>query len=188
MRKLLNSYQLRINLERISPPIWRRFTIPQDCSLADLHQVIQTVIGWGDYHLHLFEIGGKEYSSGELDSNGDGVIEETEALLSSVLKGNVKQFRYTYDFGDNWIHTLTVEGMVNSESKSPKVLAGKRCGPPEDCGGPWGYQRLLSALAETNNPQHAKLLEVYGEDFDPDHFDVDEINAILEKEWTSGSC
>lgn len=44
-------YQLHILLLKISPAIWRCVLVPSDQSLADLHHVLQIVMGWDDSHL-----------------------------------------------------------------------------------------------------------------------------------------
>ena len=53
-------YQLKITLRDIKPPVWRRVQV-KDCTLATLHDIIQTYMGWDDYHLHRFTIGGEQY-------------------------------------------------------------------------------------------------------------------------------
>lgn len=54
-------FLLRIELMEILPPIWRRFKVPGAITLHGLHRVIQEVMGWENYHLHLFRFGEKEY-------------------------------------------------------------------------------------------------------------------------------
>jgi|TARA_B100001964_G_C14245348_1_gene607137 hypothetical protein len=49
--------QLRINLEEIKPEIWRRFLIQDDISFEKLHNIVQEVMGWENYHLYEFHIG-----------------------------------------------------------------------------------------------------------------------------------
>jgi Plasmid pRiA4b ORF-3-like protein len=51
-------FQLKITLLGVNPPIWRRVLVPRDLTLAQLHTVLQTVMGWENYHLHEFHIGG----------------------------------------------------------------------------------------------------------------------------------
>ena len=53
-------YLLRIRIELIgvSPPIWREILVPARYSIWDLHVAIQDAMGWLDYHLHEFRIGG----------------------------------------------------------------------------------------------------------------------------------
>jgi pRiA4b ORF-3-like protein len=54
-------YQLKITLRGISPLIWRRLLVSADASIADLHDILQLVMGWTNSHLHRFLIHGKEY-------------------------------------------------------------------------------------------------------------------------------
>jgi hypothetical protein len=62
-------YQLKITLRDSRPPVWRRVQV-KDCSLAKLHEVIQTCMGWSNSHLHAFEVGGEQY--GEPDQRLPG--------------------------------------------------------------------------------------------------------------------
>jgi Plasmid pRiA4b ORF-3-like protein len=61
----------------------------------------------------------------------------------------------------------------------PHLVEGARCGPPEDVGGPWGYGEFLDAIEDSKHERHTELLEWSGGDFDPQQFDVDEINRRL---------
>lgn len=45
---------LKIELAGTKPLIWRRVVVLETITLARLHQVIQAVMGWKDYHLHEF--------------------------------------------------------------------------------------------------------------------------------------
>ena len=92
-------YQLKITLRDIKPPVWRRVQV-KDCTLNQLHDIIQTCMGWDGYHLHSFEIGGEQYS----EPDPDGMMEtedERKVKLSQIVAGGIKKFTYTYDFGDN---------------------------------------------------------------------------------------
>jgi hypothetical protein len=62
---LVSSYQLKITLDGSDPPIWRRFQVPASITLANLHFIIQTVMGWQNYHLHEFEIGKRRFMDAE---------------------------------------------------------------------------------------------------------------------------
>ena len=57
-----DAYQIKITLKGSKPPIWRRFLVPGNITLAKLHDVIQIVMGWYDSHLHAFEVNGEQYA------------------------------------------------------------------------------------------------------------------------------
>jgi hypothetical protein len=83
-------YQLKITLRDIKPPIWRRVQV-KDCSLAKLHDILLTCMGWHGSHLHAFEIGGEQYS----EPDPDGMMEtedERKVKLSQVVAGGIKKF------------------------------------------------------------------------------------------------
>ena len=63
-----NVYQLKVSLDEIQPPIWRRIQLPGDSSFFKLHFVLQIAMGWTNSHLHEFLIGDKVYAT----QNDDG--------------------------------------------------------------------------------------------------------------------
>ena len=87
---------------------------------------------------------------------------------------------YTYDFGDNWQHLVTVEKvMARPTDTYPGVVAGKYACPPEDCGGPWGYGDMIKVLAGRRNARRRELVEWLGGTFDHKAFDLDEARERL---------
>ncbi len=159
-------YQLKVTLEGIRPPIWRRIQVRGDISLFKLHKILQVVMGWYNYHLHQFSIEGERYSviSREADMLGDDFKDEKKFKLNGVIPGEKFKFTYEYDFGDSWNHTILVEKIFQpqEELKHPVCLKGKRSAPPEDCGGEGGYYHLLEAIKDPNHPEHADMLEWAG--------------------------
>lgn len=178
-------YQLKVTLEGIRPPIWRRIQVRGDISLFKLHKILQEVMGWYDYHLHQFLIKGESYSviSREADMLGDDFKNEKRFRLNRVIPEEKFEFTYEYDFGDSWYHKILVEKvfMPDEELKHPVCLKGKRSAPPEDCGGDGGYYHLLEALSDKDHPDHKYLLEWAGDEYDPEYFNVDEVNERLKK-------
>lgn len=169
---------LKVALRGTRPPVWRRLLMPGTMTLADLHQAIQAAMGWEDCHLHAFDIAGRQYGDRHAV---DDVADEKRPTLNSLVKSGVARFTYNYDFGDNWEHTVVIEKRPPplEPTSYPTCVAGKRNCPPEDCGGPWGYERLLAALADPASSEHAEQIEWLGEEFDPDDFSVDIANATL---------
>jgi hypothetical protein len=91
---------------------------------------------------------------------------------------------YLYDFGDGWEHQIRVERIIEDDQRypgRPVCLAGARNCPPEDCGGSWGYENFLNAIGNKKHKEHKELLRWVGGSFDPEHFELDEVNALLRK-------
>lgn len=180
-------YRMRIDLRGITPPIWRRIEVP-DCSLAELHVAIQAAMGWTDCHLHEFEINRDRYRvpspfGGDEDM---GTIDARDVLLSEVIRGKGAKFRYMYDFGDSWNHSIKVEAVEAADPKQsyPRCVKGNRNCPPEDCGGVWGYEELIEILTDPNHPEHEERLDWIGE-FDPECFDVAETTSHMQSWFSS---
>lgn len=174
-------YQLKITLKNIKPPIWRRFQVLSSTTLEQLHEIIQSVMDWGNCHLHQFVISGVEYGKPE-PAFDFHVHDEKKIKLSQVVTGEKFKFHYVYDFGDDWEHEIILEKILPSESEViyPICVKGKRACPPENCGGPWGYQDFLAAIQDSSHPEHENTLEWLIYDFDPEYFDLDDINERLE--------
>lgn len=168
-------FQLKISLQHISPPIWRRVEV-NDCDLEELHEIIQIVMDWDDMHPHAFVIGGEQYGThGECDYDSRFV------RLSEIVEQGHTRFQYDYDFGDDWKDIIEIEKTLSSEQgvRYPRCVKGERACPPEDSGGPHGYPYLLEKLQDPEHEEHDEALEWVGDDFDPEKFDVEETNGGL---------
>ncbi|MCZ2341517.1 MAG: plasmid pRiA4b ORF-3 family protein [Bacteroidales bacterium] len=180
-------YQLKITLVDTKPPIWRRIQV-KDCTLAKLHESIQTAMGWTNSHLHHFRVGEQLYGDPELMQENFaemGYKDSTTTKISDILPKKEKTFRfeYEYDFGDGWLHEVLVEGVVGADPKTkyPLCLEGKRACPPEDCGGVWGYPDFLEAIQNPDHEQHEEMLEWIGGRFDPKAFDAAKATEAMRK-------
>jgi hypothetical protein len=60
-------------------------------------------------------------------------------------------------------------------------MAGERACPPEDCGGPHGYQDLLGVLKNRMHLEHKRLLEWVGGKWDAEAIDLNTINRSLKR-------
>ena len=182
-RTTAHIYQLKVSLKGAKPPIWRRVLVPSDMDLGRLHRVIQAAMGWMDYHLHQFIAG--RTSFGVADDNalewGMEVEDERKWRLDQLLRCEKDKLRYEYDFGDGWEHDVTLEKVLpyDAEQALPRCVAGRRACPPEDCGGIWGYAKLLEVLADPEDPEHDEMLEWLGGGHDPARFDLEETNWML---------
>ena len=77
---------------------------------------------------------------------------------------------------------LLIEKVLPYEAgqRYPVCLTGKRACPPEDCGGIWGYASFLDAIQDPQHPEHEEMLEWVGGEFEPEAFDLDEVNRELQ--------
>jgi hypothetical protein len=174
-------YQIQIVLKGAKPKIWRRILVNSDILLVDLHKIIQTTMGWTNSHLHVFSDGIEEYAPKEFE------VEDTKdsriIRLDKILNSEKSKITYEYDFGDGWEHTLILEKILppGSQVQTPKCIAGKRNCSPEDCGGIWGYSNMLEVLKQPEHEEYESYIEWLGGEYDPEYFNKDEINTLLEK-------
>jgi hypothetical protein len=159
--------RFRIELGGILPPIWREIRVPARYSFWDLHVAIQDAMGWWDSHLHEFRLRDGDRGDTLLIGipTGDEMEGFPEALVgweTSVvehLSEPGERIEYEYDFGDGWIHEITllkIEPIVKG-LRYPQCVAGERACPPEDCGGVPGYHSLVEALLDPAHSEHEAL-------------------------------
>lgn len=177
-------YTLHIELRpnEIRPAVWRRVEVDGRISLGKLHHFIQAAFGWSDSHLHHFKVAGKIYC---LPSPGDEseVGDERKAYLNRLLAAG-DSFVYRYDLSDNWEHLITVESVHGDLLSDPKgaawIMDGAMACPPEDIGGPEGYNEFLEVLRTAPDSEDAQQLREWVDgDFDPHSFDKRLANAAI---------
>lgn len=185
--QLRQRYQLKVVLSHIKPPIWRRLVVDSRIPMDFLHDAIQLSFGWDDYHMHQF-IDRKGVVYGEIPEDdfislpGQRVLDESDILLNEVLNEEKDWLTYEYDFGDGWSHKIILEKILAHEKNQFPVVCikGKRACPPEDCGGPWGYENLLEQLKNPGNEEYDELVEWLEEDFDSEQCVLPDINELLQ--------
>lgn len=180
----LGIYQIKVTLLGTNPPIWRRLLAPQDMTLARLHDVLQTAMGWQDDHMHEFRVGSRRFGRPEPEDRlmkMPSVENERTTHLSGIFARVGAKATYTYDFGDNWEHSIVLEKRVPTDRNTsyPVCTDGQLACPPEDCGGVWGFYDLLDAIGDPNHERHEELREWVGDEFDPESFSIDDINRTL---------
>lgn len=174
--------QIKVKLLGVAkPPVWRRLQLRADTRLDQLHEIIQAALGWENYHMHAFSFGQEEFGVPDREL---GFSDERQVTLGELTDLGAR-FRYTYDFGDNWEHEITVEDLLDADPDThyPVLLAAKGACPPEDCGGRWGYANLRQILADPNHDEHQDMLEWLGLDnaseFDPAAITTEDIDHEL---------
>lgn len=181
-------YVLHVELMGIQPSIWRRIHLDGRTRLDALHHILQAAMGWSDSHLHKFEIRGKHYGvpDPEFTDPGWEVLDEKKYRLNQLLAEG-DSCDYLYDFGDGWLHRITVEAIKDvkptpSDGGFAWVEVGERACPPDDAGGPGGYQDFLDRLDDDPYGDETKAVQEWvGLDFDPERFDRQAVNATISR-------
>ena len=143
-------YELYVELEGIEPLIWRRLLVPATITLPKLHDLLQLAMGWTNSHLHSFTIENRTFGMADVDNFEElDMLDERRHTLAAVLGASTREFLYLYDFGDSWHHRITVKTLAhpNPDWHYPLCTGGARAAPPDDVGGPPGYEN--SSLPST---------------------------------------
>lgn len=174
---------LKITLDDVEPKVLRRLEVPFSIRLDRLHLALQVALGWTNSHFYEIRVRDIGWGIPDPDWSG-GPLDARKATLARIVEDTgAKTLRYLYDFGHGWEHTIKIERLID---QLPGVVyprlteASGRC-PPEDVGGPWGYDEFIKALAEKTHERHEELREWIGEDFDPLQVHGDLLAADVEK-------
>lgn len=183
-------YQFKITLDDIKPPVWRRIQVPESYSFWDFHVAIQDAMGWLDCHLHQFEVINPKYGERDLigipddEWGSEPVIAGWKTPIKRYFSPANTKAKYDYDFGDDWRHKILLEEILPAVPlvEYPLCIAGKRACPPEDCGGPWGYEDLLNIIGDPNHEEHQNMMEWLGDEFHAEMFIPSEVHFDNPKE------
>ena len=177
--------RVRIELQSVTPTVWRRVDVPLSCTLAALHDVIQIAMGWTDSHLHEFTVGKRVYGMADAGYDLDDdrkVYKDSSIRLKTVIERGFDRFRYLYDFGDHWEHEVIVEDVRDGEDgiDYPAFVEGARRCPPEDVGAARGFMSFLEAALDPAHEEHRSMIEWYGGPYDPADIDERLVRMSLE--------
>jgi hypothetical protein len=167
-----------ITLDGSRPVIWRSIEVPLTTSLLALHEVIQAVMLFENYHLFEFVTGtrGAETryttpvpSDDLADDDFGDTTDASETKLGTLIEVGIKRMTYTSDFGDNWQHTILIESVAAADPKTsyPRFINGANRAPPEDVGGIYGFEHFINVMAKPHHPEYADIKQWYGKTFDP---------------------
>lgn len=151
---------LKIQMKGVAkPPMWREVEVPADYNFAELHDVIQIVTGLENSHLWQFNKSAYDDSlqigipMDHDDPYGFGLEYATdvadETPLTKYLAQKGDELEYVYDFGDDWVFSVEVQKVIDSECESPKCLKWKSdLNALEDFGGPYAYEEIREIVSE----------------------------------------
>jgi Plasmid pRiA4b ORF-3-like protein len=174
--------QLRVELQEVRPVVWRRIIAPSAPRLDRFAEMLIAAMGWSNSHLHGFNVAGRRFGM-RSDDWPDDELDEHSFTVIRALRG-VSCFEFEYDFGDGWTHDVTIEATIESHIglKYAVCLDGANACPPDDCGGPGGFERFLEALADPAHEEHEDYVRWNGgTTFERTSFDLATANAMLQK-------
>lgn len=178
-------YQILVTLqESADPVIWRRLLVSPATTLARLHHILVTAMGWENSHLHLFTVDGVLYGQASPEWELD-VRDEKKTQLQDVLTQAGAAMEYEYDLGDSWRHDIVLEDILTAEegARYPILVDGAGACPPEDVGGIAGYEHFRRALADPRHDEHDEYVHWAGlnsaQDFDPARFALEATRKAL---------
>ncbi len=179
----LQSIVVDVVLQHVQPTVARQLVVPTTLTWAEFHEVLQIAMGWHNYHLFEFRVGALTmYAPDDELVPSETEWDATLHTLAEVQPTKGDAWHYVYDFGDDWGHQLTVVETMQ-EVQIPTVISGTGACPPEDVGGPPGYQMFREAYQDPDHPQHQEYRQ-----WAPHYrssFDTAAVNKQLQK-WARG--
>lgn len=180
--------EIKVTLEDVEPVVTRTLQVPADIRLDRLHLTLQAAMGWSNSHLYMFEAAQATWGLADPEFGGEDLPANKTTLSQVVEDTGKKTINYIYDFGDSWEHKVKIGKITDPVLGElyPRLteVAGK-C-PPEDIGGFPGYEHFLEAIADPEHPEHEELKSWYGDTFDPNQPETDELKLDvlkLAKKW-----
>lgn len=188
-------------------PVWRRFCVPMNYDFAKLHEVLQHLFGYSGREQYEFVFddpklrvtadmdlyeryrfmksdAGKHYLA---DKEKEGYAVDTsvevawaEDLPLDPLTLKHRQFRYIYDFSDDWTYDIALIDILEDGPSVPVVREGLGNAPFEACGGFDGYYELMDALTSPAHPDNAAVRD-WVETMGYKLYDQEEVNEALKK-------
>jgi Plasmid pRiA4b ORF-3-like protein len=172
--------RLRIEIDEVEPAVVRRVEVPVAIRLDDLHFVLQIAIGWQNCHPFEFRVGETAWGLLDRDDPASSPLAAETATLADVVT-LADTFRYDYVYGEDWAHTVVLEGVAPADPSVayPRLVSAQGRCPPADIGGPMGYETFLQAIADPEHLHHEGMIEWDDPDFDPHTADEAAIRANL---------
>jgi len=164
------AFELAVTLDLDIYKATRRMIVPADIDFRRLHNVLQSVFDWKDYHLFDFTIFDKNQTEPvarlvpfeeNLDFDPIATLMENQTLADYLPKH--EKLLYTYDMGDNWEHEIELVRVIDEHNEeSPYLLEASGQAPPEDVGGVGGFQSFRDIMLNPDHPDHHEMKDWAG--------------------------
>jgi hypothetical protein len=192
---------IRVHLLWSEPEIWRRISLDPELTLYQVHEVLQVIFEWENDHLHEFT----KRREGKPDTTytppwdvlksspyPSRDVDESTVKLGTLLRRLGSTLHYTYDPMTDWTHVLAIEERRPAAADEPRaqLLDGGMAAPEESIGGIARYSEMLKAWHNPRHPDRKAWLrvidDIYGDEFDPEAFDLEALQAKLATSLANG--
>jgi len=160
--------------------VWRRLIINENCTLGELHQIIQTVFGWRKSQAFKFSVEKNPEPAAEARFQNELFAEgmDLNTQIKDLEARNIPEVRYEY--GTKWTVRIIILSRHESPTSKPvRCVAGAGTAPPEFINGPLKFRRAISALENGNNMERLDARQELGPEFISGEFDLDACNRSL---------
>jgi len=149
--------------------VWRRAIVSHDCSMEELHQVIQIGMNWkGDMRFRFYcetPEGGKEYLHDKIKL-GDIDFRGKKELI--------------YEYGSKWnVKIIIMSSYQPANNEVTRFIAGDGAAPPETVDGPRHYRRLLEQHSNSIPEIGTDKKNSNSENLSAGIFDIERMNSEL---------
>jgi hypothetical protein len=147
--------------------VWRRAVISCECTIKELHRLIQAGMGWKDTMSFRFYCetpdGSKEY-------------QHDQKKLGDIDFPGKKELGYEYGKWNVSIIMMSSYQPVKNETSC--FTGGENAAPPEQIDGPRHFRKLLFFLESGNNANKQNALRELGDSFET-NFNLEKTNRSL---------
>ena len=161
---IMSGYKILLQLYS-NVETWRELTIPENITFKQLHQIIQKIFGFYDYHMYDFRIP-EEISEDTVDLNS--IIQNIDYEHSNNVKINEifndnSVLLYVYDFGDNWEIVISVMDKIDYDETTALITDFKgKYNPLDDMGGIPVFEEIMDCIGDEEDLTY--VLDEYGMD------------------------
>lgn len=119
-------YTLKVFPAGAGRQVYRVIEMSGGHSLDDLCRIILSSFDFIDEHLYEFCMDNRMYSDYSYQSDPEGGEPSTRVKLDKLGLMIKQKFSLHYDFGDDWMFTITVQNITETAEKTvPKVIKEK---------------------------------------------------------------
>lgn len=200
---------LKVELELGEYQAWRRIIVPLNYSFRELHNIIQKLYNWQDYHLHDFFVYSEEKDESKWLNHSEYHPDGYKAVLNLTMNQENLEYnkyelnyeeedfelavenefklkdllpariKYNYDYGDNWQHFLETEKIIEDYNSNKPTLLDGAGTAPPEDVG--GVGGFSEFMQIIANPDHEEyeMMNEWAESQSFKEYDPEEIRTDL---------